>query len=270
MRFMFWNIRESPNHGNIAQLTVDHDLDILILAEARSQISGLLTALNPVGSADFHEIESLGCEQITIFARFPAQFAQLCYETPRVTVQHFSPPGIESFLLVGVHMHSKLWADEKDQAGQCEDLAQDVADVEDKIGHTRTILVGDLNQNPFEEGMISAKALHAVMSADIAKRESREFNRKRYRMFYNPMWGKFGDTTSGPPGTYFHSSSKKCETFWHILDQVLIRPELMSRFQHQSLQVLAQHSMGSLLNRNGRPARAVASDHLPLLFEVSM
>ena len=47
MRFLFWNIQEKPNHGNVAQLTVDHDLDILVLAEARSQVSPLLTALNP-------------------------------------------------------------------------------------------------------------------------------------------------------------------------------------------------------------------------------
>jgi hypothetical protein len=270
MRFLFWNIQEKPNHGSVAQLTVDHDLDILVLAEARSQVSPLLTALNPNGSAEFHVIESLGCERLNIFARFPARFAHICYETPRVTVQHFSPPGIESFLLVGVHMPSKLHADEKDQAGHCEDLAQDIAEVEDEIGHTRTILVGDVNQNPFEEGMISAKGLHAVMSADIARRGSREFNHKTYRMFYNPMWGRFGDTTSGPPGTYFHASAKKCETFWHILDLVLIRPVLISRFQHNSLQILAEHSEGSFLSSNGRPSRTVASDHLPLLFEVSM
>ena len=270
MRFLFWNINDRPIHGSIAQLVVDHDVDILVLAEARSHISKLLAAINPIGNAEFYQIDSPGCERINIFARFPACFAKACYETSHMTTQHFSPPGVDSFLLVGVHMPSKWNADERDQAGHCEDLATAIAEVEDQVGHTRTILVGDVNQNPFEEGMLSAKGLHAVTSADVARRESRKFNKQPYRMFYNPMWGKFGDTTAGPSGTYFHVSSKKCEIFWHILDQVLIRPNLLSRFQQNSLQILSGHSGMTFLNNKGRPSKTNASDHLPILFEMSI
>lgn len=270
MRFLFWNIHEQPNHQAVAQLAVDRDLDVVILAEAQSQMSHMLSALNPKGTADFHAVDTPGCERVQIFTRFPATYVQALYETPRVTMQHVTPPGIDTFLLVAVHLPSKRNADAQDQAGHCEDLAHAIAEVEDDIGHTRTVLVGDVNQNPFEEGMLSAKALHAVMSTDVAKRSTRKFNSKPYRMFYNPMWGKYGDTTPGPSGTYYHASSKKCETFWHILDQVLVRPELVAKFQNDELEIIEGHSCGSFLNRRGRPSKAIASDHLPVYFEISM
>ena len=39
---------------------------------------------------------------------------------------------------------------------------------ETKAGHTRTILVGDLNVNPFEVAVVGAHGLHAVMAKQVA------------------------------------------------------------------------------------------------------
>jgi hypothetical protein len=66
------------------------------------------------------------------------------------------------------------------------ELANSIRSVEQKIGHTRTILVGDLNMNPFEEGVVSAAGLHAVMTRRIAEKQSRIVQEKEYPFFAIP------------------------------------------------------------------------------------
>lgn len=44
------------------------------------------------------------------------------------------------------------------------EMARDTIRMEEKIGHKCTVLVGDLNMNPFETGLIAANGLHATVS----------------------------------------------------------------------------------------------------------
>src|SRR4029077_188153 len=116
---------------------------------------------------------------------------------------------------------SKLFRSSASQAHAVTGLRYLIEQAEQQVGHGRTVLVGDWNMNPFEEGMISAAGLHGVMTRDLAIQGSRIVDRETYRFFYNPMWGRFGDTTPGPPGTYYHRSSEHIAYFWHLFDQVL-------------------------------------------------
>jgi hypothetical protein len=183
MRFIFWNIRKAAIHDRVAQLVIDRDIDVVVLAEARDQIPHISSSLSSLSNTSFYTFDSIGCERINIIAKFPPNMASICYETPNFTILHFSLPGLDSFLLVAVHLPSKIWANPMDQAGQCEDLAEIIVEAENRIGHTRTMLLGDINQNPFEEGVISAKGLHAVMSINIARKETRKFYKKNIDFF---------------------------------------------------------------------------------------
>src|SRR5215211_5035003 len=106
-------------------------------------------------------------------------------------------------------------------------LAGVISETEDVIGHQRTVLVGDFNMNPFDLGMVGAQALNAVMTRDLARREGRTVAGRPYRYFYNPMWGCYGDRTPGPAGTYYYSAPGPRGYYWHLFDQVLLRPTLM-------------------------------------------
>jgi hypothetical protein len=79
------------------------------------------------------------------------------------------------------------------------------------------------------------------------------------------MWGCFGDRTPGPPGTHY-SRGADVSYFWHIFDQVLIRPDLIERFDDEALQTLAAVGSMPLIGENGRPA---VSDHLPISFKLN-
>jgi hypothetical protein len=122
--------------------------------------------------------------------------------------------------------------------------------------------------NPFEDGVVIAKALHAVMSRDIAERRSRVVQTKKYPFFYNPMWSLFGDAS--PPGTYYYRTSTHKTFFWNMFDQVLIRPELLSSFRNENFKILTMAGNTSLLTSRYRPNSKIASDHLPLLFTLDL
>lgn len=103
------------------------------------------------------------------------------------------------------------------------------------------------------------------MSKGVALRESRRVQDRDYDFFYNPMWSHFGDSRGRPCGTHYYEKAEHVNYFWNIFDQVLLRPHLLAGFS-DDLQILTKAGDTSLLDRNGRPNRDVASDHLPLIF----
>jgi hypothetical protein len=157
-----------------------------------------------------------------------------------------------------------------DQKSMSRRIAEEIQQAEARVGHSRTVLVGDLNMNPFEDGMTAADGFHAVMTLQIANKQTRKIQERVYPFFYNPMWGRFGDDTEGPPGTFYRWSSSFTEHFWHMFDQVLIRPALLESFDSGTLQVLTGCRGESFLNRNGIPDGHRVSDHLPILFDLSI
>src|SRR5258705_387564 len=130
----------------------------------------------------------------------------------------------------------------------------------------KAAILVDLNMNAFEMGVIQADGLHGVMTQAIARKRHRPIGDEVYPYFYNPMWGRFGDTTKGPPGTYYATTSSRDEYFWHTFDQVLIRPDLLDSFDEAELQVLTDCGGIEFLRESGIPDDSRASDHLPLLF----
>ncbi len=119
--------------------------------------------------------------------------------------------------------------------------------------------------NPFEPGVCGAQGLHAVMTKHQARKGSRTISGREYRYFYNPMWGLFGDRTSGPAGTYYLSSAKPVNYFWNIYDQVLVRPELMDGIV--DIRLLEYDGKVSLRTPDGVPR---VSDHLPIYLELEL
>ena len=62
-----------------------------------------------------------------------------------------------------------------------------------------------------------------------------------YPYFYNPMWNLYGDEPrSSAPATYYYRGSDPHELYWHMLDQVLIRPSLLNRFDFSNLEIVTQ------------------------------
>jgi hypothetical protein len=82
------------------------------------------------------------------------------------------------------------------------------------------------------------------------------------------MWCHFGDADSDTAGSYFYDAGEHVNHYWNMFDQVLLRPELASRFASDRLRILKAVGSLSMVRPDGRPDQQLGSDHLPLLFEV--
>jgi hypothetical protein len=74
---------------------------------------------------------------------------------------------------------------------------------------------------------------------------------------------------SRPPGTTFYRNvDARASHFWQTFDQVLVRAELVDALA--TVEVLRTDGTESLVTNTGRPRRTVATDHLPLYFELAL
>jgi hypothetical protein len=87
------------------------------------------------------------------------------------------------------------------------------------------------------------------------------------KFFYNPMWGRYGDETHGPPGTYYRRGGQ-ISPFWHIFDQVLLRPSLLQYYSSNAVEIVGEIGGRSLL-RDGRINQSI-SDHLPIFLRLEV
>lgn len=268
--FLFWNLNRSPLEGILANLALRNQIDVLVLVESSIAPAALLKSLNRDNGAAYHYARSWGCRQVEVFTRFPSKFIRPVYEEDRLTIRHLKLPGLRDILLAATHFPSKTHWSEPSQTSESVELANSIRMTESQVGHARTLLVGDLNMNPFEDGVVSANGLHGVMSRGIAERRTRIVRGREYPFFYNPMWGLFGDSTPGPPGTYYYTRSEQRVFFWNMFDQVLLRPDLLPLFNDEDVRILTSDGDSSLLSQSGLPDERVASDHLPVLFSLGL
>ncbi len=84
------------------------------------------------------------------------------------------------------------------------------------------------------------------------------------------MWGHFGDRFGDCAGTYFYERAEHLSYGWNIFDQVLFRSSLAGLLPADQPKILTSVGQTSLLMASGVPDQAVASDHLPVLFQVDV
>jgi len=251
----------------ITQMVLRYGIDVLMFAEFSFDENIFLNELKQQCS-DFFYAPGL-CSKIHIFTRFDNGFAKPVCENDRLTIRHLKLPGMTDILLAVIHFPSKMYWNDESQASECTELSMEIRKAEKNVGHSRTLLVGDLNMNPFESGLVNANGFNAVSCRQIAGRKFRTVQKRDYPFFYNPMWSFMGDLSPNLPGTYYYMASEHKTFFWNMFDQVLIRPDLISSFDTGELKILDSCDNISFL-KNGKPDKNNASDHLPLLFRLNL
>lgn len=298
LTFLFWNmggegskrtpeevadqrVRETKLLGVLRNLAEARDVDLVLLAECPVDAGRVLSELNRGAtrpkSMQFREADpdSL-CEKILIFPRFPGRFLLKRSEGARYTGRLIKlPDPRQSIILFVVHFGSKLHKSDASQTLAAPVFSQTVKDLEKKSKHDRTLIVGDFNMNPFEDGVVGAEGLNATMSRWVAQKEDRKVDGVSYPFFYNPMWSIFGDSTHAdhpptspthePPGTCYYRASESRWYYWNIFDQVLLRPSLLPCFNNKDLQIVTGDGTTRLINNDGLPESVLLSDHLPIL-----
>lgn len=278
--FLFWNLygRQEKNRAarkqrlltGITRLTAARGLDVLMFVECALSPSEIVEALDAAGVGKYHLPPSRS-ERIRIFTRMPEKSFTDEFNNPtggRLTIRRVRVGPAPGILLAVLHFQDRASWSRDAQLMESVVLAQDIARAEENVGHSRTVLVGDLNMNPFDPGLVGTQALNAVMAKNLARPVERRVAGRGYRCFYNPMWGCFGDRSPGPPGSFFLTGSDPASHYWNIYDQVLLRPDLMQTLTH--LEIMDSDGAEPLVNRSQRPARSMCSDHLPLYFRLEL
>jgi len=281
-RFLFWNLdkaeavteprRAAAICSSLTRLVRDREIDLLIFAEYELDDSTVKTALDAAGIGMFHRPRSRS-KRAVIWTRWRQGAIIDRYRgwaTTRVTIRQLIPVNGVPVHLVAAHLRDRLTLTTSEGRGHAAfEVAGAVRRFESFNGNGRTILVGDLNLNPFEFGSVGPACFHAMMTADLARSAQALSARNDYPTFYNPMWGLLGDRTPGPPGTFFWTNSEEATNhFWHMYDQVLVRPDLIDSFR--GVEILAGDGTESFLTAGGRPRPDHYSDHLPLFFELDL
>lgn len=264
---LFWNINRRPLAQRVGRLAQVHSPDFVVLAECVTPAEHITHALDSAGIGTYGLVPGSG-DELRLFTRRPVgEWSPLLREQLDAwLVFRVAVPLLPELLFFAAHLPSKLRTDEQDRLLDASLLGADIRRLEQQVGHTRSVLVGDLNGNPFEAPVVWAGGIHGVMTRDLARRETREVRGREYPVLYNPMWGAFGDRTPGPPGTYYRSSSQSVNYFWNTFDQVLLRPEVVDHLT--GLRILDSDGTQSLLTPNGFPDSVNGSDHLPLFFRL--
>ena len=265
MRFLFWNVSPLATPRLVAEAAHELDADIILLAEADFD-EELNQELNARGERVFWFPPPLPEARLRLHTRLPPGAVEPLAEKNWLAAYRVTPPVGCDLLLVGAHFGSKLYLDQNAQATLSPRIREAIDEWELRVGHHRTVVTGDFNMNPFENGVMGSEGLHAVMTRADARRRARQVSGMQRLFFYNPMWRHFGEREGAPPGTYRYNGSGPLEFFWNIFDQVVVRPELLDYFDDTSVRVVTRLDGRSLATRSGHPNRQTASDHFPLVF----
>lgn len=260
MRFLFWNTHDNEDINTVlCDIIVEQKSNIVVLAEYKDIVEDLINRLD-LNGIRMDVYPSVGCDRLTILGNKKniRQSRQSKYYSMQI---------IENdLLLCGVHLPSQMWTDERTQTLAFQSVVHDIELAEKESGIDKTVVVGDFNQNPYDDGCLGALGFHGIPVADEAQKISRVIYDTEYKMFYNPMWNLLGDFNY-PPGTYYYRGNKEKNEFWNIFDQVIVRPRLRSNFVDKELKIITKTQKVSLVTQNLHPNKKI-SDHLPIVFQL--
>jgi hypothetical protein len=265
IRLLFWNVKRKDPGRVLRELCASRDVDVVIIAEAWPSIATLGQELSAVGSGGFFDASG-GSGRLSIFTRLAFSSFRPKADGHGIAIRNVNAPMVGEFLLAAVHLPSKLYYGTEDQLISAQTTVTLIRDVEKDVGHRRTLVIGDFNMDPFEQGMVAASGFHAAMDRRIANRKQRRIAGEAFPFFYNPMWSRLGDYSSGPPGTFKRAGSTYVEYFWRTFDQVLISPDLLGLVPDKNVEVVDSQGTHKFIDDSGR--WRAPSDHLPLIVTI--
>ncbi|UBZ15257.1 hypothetical protein LDL77_05970 [Flagellimonas marinaquae] len=271
LNILYWNTYQKSLNDEIKELVQLHDINFIVLIENTSNDKFLLNSLKNINPL-FRKFQNRVFNKAKIFSSINDIEIKEVNGHGRYGIYEIETQGFEKKLLTITHFPSKInWSNPSDHFSLCVELKIDVEQQEFQTGTRNTIILGDFNMNPFEDGLVNATGLHTINNKEIALTMNRSYQGRSYNYFYNPMWSFLGDESKGDAqGTHFHNSYKPINYFWNLYDQVMIRPELIPFFDESYLKIITKINNKDLLKKINGYTRIDKSysDHLPFKFQI--
>lgn len=266
MNILFWNTRTKSDFESIIDLIDYKNVDVVGLAECTISTIKIITEFaKKYPGKPFYEITS-NHERIKVisslpkakFNNFNGKYDSLFWNVNKIT---------SYFNIVFVHLPSKLRWDSVSVNMEAINMSSHIRNFETKTKNKKTLLIGDFNLNPYDIGMRSSVGLHGVKDKSLASKVKNIYGQD-YDRFYNPMWNFLGDEKC-VSGTYFFNRSDHDNPHWHTLDQVLIRGELMEKYNKTKVHLITDIKGESLIQQDSKRIKNKFSDHLPILISIN-
>ncbi len=261
---VFWNVKRRVGSAKLVGLLAKrHRADVVIVAEA-GETDATFAAELSARTGNRYATDNRS-PHLKLFHRL-ARWHPI-YDGDGLAIRGVRESGGIDALLVAAHLPSKLRFSDADQAQLCPVYLAEIRRAEGLAGHKNTIVVGDLNMNPFDPGMAGIAGFNAAPTRRAVRPAGRVVQGRTYDQFYSPMWSVLGDADATPPGTWYGRVSAPVSYYWHALDQVLVRPDLLERFPVPGVFVETIAGRTRLITSAGHPSW---SDHLPLVFSLDL
>jgi hypothetical protein len=267
--FLLWNVNGQNRDLLVQSFVREHKIDIVLLVEysPSKTVSNLSNLLQQDGLVKRSTSERFG-----VFGRLSYGMALVSSASGgRVDLWDWTPESGNAGRFAIVHGLDRINNDDGTRRVFFRRVADLVKERERAAGsHRRSIVVGDFNANPFESAVLSSDGLHAIgirQVSSLTKRQVR-LGEEKEDFFYNPMWRLYGHAPPSEAGmaTHYWQNGLAGELFWHMLDQVVIRPEECVRFPEEKIKILSSIGTVRLLAPDGTLDKGVGSDHLPVVF----
>lgn len=262
-KFLLWNVQRKYLDGLIVGLVDAEQIDVVLLVERPAVMPPLTTTL---ASRGLLAVPSE--ERFAVYAKPEIGLIPYPLPVPPIRANVYRWTGLSQLngVVALVHSHDRRNYLDGTRAAHLRSIVAAVRDVEAQLGHKRSIILGDFNANPFDPAVIGANGLHALGVRQVRGRTNRTFVSQEADFFYNPMWRLFGHGRDTGGATHHYAGYDEVELIWHMLDQVVVRPEALDRFPEQELKIVTRIGTTNLWDADEVPDTEIASDHLPIIF----
>ena len=190
LNLLFWNLNKKSLSGAVGLLAEEREADIVILAEMPDNTEEILTRLRQYDSTFEASDPILTRRRVVLYYRYSATQVHYLQGARFWTIYQLSLSDGLPLIFVAVHMPAKSrigYIGSYNRFTLFRLLCQDILKVERTLGTAKTVVIGDLNQNPFDMEVVHLETLNAVMDPDVANRVSCQRDGQTYKYFYNPM-----------------------------------------------------------------------------------
>lgn len=258
LNILFWNLHKTSIGDYISKCIAENDIDLAIFSE--------------YDGIDLKTVEkSLGSMYTCVEVQVDTKVVLLAKATLTISIKHEQHryiiyrvnSGIKEYILAAVHLQDRRNYSTSDRVETIRSLVSDIEEAEKELGCTNTIIIGDINANPYDEELLSKYAFNAVLFKSIIH-ENEFTNPKsatKKRRFYNPIIHYLSEETQTYGSFYYENNFMT--PYWYCLDQVLVRRSLVNHLQH--VKYLKSIDESSLVSGSKKTPEVTISDHLPLL-----
>lgn len=260
MKLLFWNTENKDLTEEILELIVYEDVDIAAFCESSNAAAEeIINKLQQIHNKQYIFQETPGCDRIKVIVK--AQLGNISLLTQHTYFSLVKLERKDNPLILGfVHLPSLAYHTPEQIRRAAQTLNERVQQEERLHEINDSLIIGDFNVNPFETPMIEFSGMGAINSSDALRREHVTDGGETKRLFFNPMWTLYSKYRERP-GSHKYARLGVDVIHWHFLDQVIIRPSLISRFKFDELKIIDETKSFKLRGRYGTPK---TSDHLPI------